>query len=293
MTVSKRLPGLVLTVLSLLGHPALAADTSCGGQSCEESVCSSSDVLLCSDWNNGSYDGWSFSANRYSNGGDAGDVVASKGMNGTRAVEFKIKPAYDQTIWFGTGIPATSGPLHERMMVKFSPGYQFMMVCGLQKQFYFERSNRIMVGVTKASDMGGSYAGQPNTVGVFGFDYYGHYVELPKQSGDSPTLIYPDRWYSVETMVDPSTKTVKQWIDGKLQMTRSGDSRFGDSTAVSSVQDTSWNGGDPSVCSKNTQTQYVWHDNHVIRRSYIGPIGSGGGTPPPSPTAPPAPTLLP
>jgi hypothetical protein len=291
MTVSKRLPGLVLTVLSLLGHPALAADTSCGGQSCEESVCSASDTVLCSDWNDGGTDGWAVSANSP----QRGSIQAGKGYNGTRGWESRIDVGYDQTVWFDRSISCGSGPCHSRMMVRFSPAYQFMMVCGLQKQFYFNKPDRIMVGVTKAKDMGGTYAGQPNTVGVFGFDYYGHQVELPNESGDVPTLIQPDRWYSLETMVDPSTKTVKMWIDGRLQMTRTGSSYFGSTGGVTSVQDTSWFGGDPTVCSKNTQTQYVYHDNHVIRRSYIGPVGSsGGGTPPPpSPVAPPAPTLLP
>jgi len=289
MKLSTWLSGLVFAALPLVGGSIQAADTRCGNGTCSESICSSTAVIECSDWNDRNNDGWAVSGNSPL----LGSILAGKGYNGSAGWESKINIGSDATVWFDKGISSTSGPLHERHMVMFSPGYQFMMVCGLQKQFYFNRSGgRVMVGVTKASDMGGAYAGQPNTVGIFGFDYYGHYVELPKQAGDQPTLIQTGRWYSLETMVDPSTKTVKMWVDGKLQMTRSGDSRFGDGSAVTSVQDTSWFGGDPNVCSKNTQVQYVYHDNHVISRSYIGPPG-GSSTPEPAPTAPPAPVLLP
>src|SRR4030095_5011814 len=171
MTMSKLPAGLLMTMIAFASNPALAADTNCGGAACEESICSSASVIECSDWNNGSYDGGAVSANAYTSGESKGGVVAGKGMNGTKGWEHKINVADADTVWFDKAVVTTNAPLYERMYVKFSPGYQFMMICGLQKMFYFNKTNRIMVGVTKASDMGGSYASQPNTVGLLGFDY--------------------------------------------------------------------------------------------------------------------------
>jgi len=55
MTLSKFL--IVLNVLFLcdlvLSCDALSADTICGTQSCSEAICSTPNVIECSDWNDG------------------------------------------------------------------------------------------------------------------------------------------------------------------------------------------------------------------------------------------------
>jgi len=138
-------------------------------------------------------------------------------------------------------------------------------------------THRIMLGVTAASDMGGSYSTLPDSVGVFGFDYRGHIVRIPDPNNpnDNPTLIYPNKWYAVEFMVQyqsASVNTVKIWVDGVLQMTRENyNDPYYDGSPFSDVQDTSWFGGSGS-CVQNPETQYVWRDNTVISTSYIGPI---------------------
>src|SRR5262245_1668103 len=160
MTISTRLAGLASLMLVCASNPMKAADTTCGSRQCEEAICSSADVVKCSDWNDLGFDGWSPFPHLYRDGGAYGDVVAGKGLNGTAAWEHKIQPYFDETMFEDTGISVGTGPLYARFYAKFSPGYQFMMICGLQKQFYFMQSGggRIMVGVTKAMDMGGTYA---------------------------------------------------------------------------------------------------------------------------------------
>ena len=84
-----------------------------------------------------------------------------------------------------------------------------------------------------------------------------------------------DRWYAVEVMThytSANRNVTKLWVDGTLQMVRENfnDTAF-NGTAFNGVKDTSWFGGIDS-CAQNTQTQYVYRDNHVVSRSYIGPI---------------------
>lgn len=299
MTTVRWLLGSSFTVLLFASSPAIAADVRCGSRTCEESICSSPSVIECSDWNDGSYDGWAVSGNRYSAGDEKGDVVANVGMGGSNGWEHKILAGEPGTIWFDKGLDLGTGPIHVRMYIKFSPGYEHEMNCGLQKMFYLNASrsdslaHRIMAGVTKASDLEGTYSGLDHSIGVFGFDYYGHVVVLPDQPGDKPVLIHPDRWYSVELMaqyIAPGKNTVKMWIDGQLQMERNDYGGWTDGTPFNQVQDTSWFGG-ANECAQNSSTQYVYKDNHVVSRSYIGPIGESGGEPLPA-SPPPAPQLL-
>lgn len=261
-----------------------AADTDCGGQACEETVvCSSSSVVKCSDWNNRSTDAWSVSPY----GG--GSIKPGVGYRGTAGWEDTISEGNHGTVYFDTPVSGVGhGPFHARFYIKFSPGYLFIPTCGLQKMFYLEaQANtfwRIMLGIAPANWMGGSYQSLPQTVGIFGFDYIGHTVRLPNQPGDNPVLIHPDRWYAVEIMAHWTSRTqnvVKIWVDGQLQMTRSNhdDGVWTTAHTFNRVQDSSHYGGNHPDCLP-VQTQYVYKDNHVLSKSYIGIIGTADNTPP-------------
>src|SRR5260221_6835894 len=59
-------------VYSLIARAAFAADTDCGGAPCKEAICSSPDVIQCSDFDNDSFDGWTVTTSNshlYRNGG--------------------------------------------------------------------------------------------------------------------------------------------------------------------------------------------------------------------------------
>ena len=146
---------------------------------------------------------------------------------------------------------------------------------------------RVMLGTTSANKFG-QFSSEPDTVGLYAFDWLGHIVRLPNQSGDNPVPIYPETWYAVEFMThyDGSNVTVKLWIDGVLQMTRteaaSGDPQW-ENGNWDLIQDTAWFGGANS-CNLLTEEQFVYRDNAVVSKSYIGPIGELIGNTPVPPT---------
>ena len=269
--------GTVLSVL-VLKRNATAREITCGGAPCEEAVvCGLPSTVACADWNNASTDGWAISP------WGGGSIKPGVGHGGTAGWEALIRQGEHGTIYFDRAIrDVAHGPLHARFYVKFSPGYIFIPTCGLQKMFYLDSHGggtywRIMLGVAPANWMGGSFAGLPQTVGVFGFDYVGHIMRLPDQPGDNPVLIHPNRWYSVEIMAHWTSRTqnvVKIWIDGRLQMTRDNfdDGHWTAAHVFSTAQDSSHYGGDGPACAP-VQTQYVYKDNHIISTKYIGPIG--------------------
>jgi hypothetical protein len=267
-----------------LQRDAFAADTTCAGLACEEAVlCASSFVIKCSDWNSGTLDGWSKNASE--------GLKPNIGFRGTPAWQATINKGDHSTLFFDTPVSGVGyGPLHARFYVKFSPGYLFMQSCGLQKMFYLDASItpywRIMLGIAPAYNMKGSYATLPQTVGVFGFDYIGHYIRYPDQPGDKAVLIYPDKWYAVEIMAHWTSRTqnvVKIWVNGQLQMTRSNhdDDVWTPAHTFTDVQDASYYGGNDPACVP-WQTQYVYKDNHILSKSYIGPGVLGSDQTPPT-----------
>lgn len=265
------------------------ADNSCGGSSCEESeTCAATGVFLCSDWNDGSYDGWATSSNLDSKGGKHGDIRSAVGINGTKGWAHEIYPAKAETVFYGNSvINGYKGPLYTRLYIRFSDNYVHGMVCGLQKQFYHKWLNsdgsetRIMLGSARASEISRNtsdkrFSGEPDSVGIMTFDWLGHHIEWPDQPGI--VLMQPGQWYSVEFMSEyrsnDGTMTVKVWVNGQLQIQRTVAAATASwkSGAWSGVQETSWMGGEDS-CNKITEQQQVFKDNVVISRNYIGPIG--------------------
>ena len=285
---------LSVLLVGLAATTAPGADLFCGNQPCEEAICSSSDVLLCSDWNDGDLDGWLYNQ---SYGGGIEDGV---GLNGTKGWRHQVTEGRGDTIFGDEGLSSFNlgyGPAYGRFYVKFSPGYLFMPKCGLQKMFYlrhFPPYWGIQIGVAPARKMVG-YSAYPDTVGVFAFDYPGHLTQYPERVGDNPVLVGSDQWYSVEFMLHWTSETVnvvRVWIDGELQMIREnvGASLWRVPTAqtpIDQVADSSYYGGAvPEVCGP-FQTQQVYKDNYVVSRSYIGPVNFT-----PDVTAPSVPTNL-
>lgn len=261
------------------------SDNSCGGSSCEESeICSAAGVFVCSDWNDGSYDSWATSSNLDSKGGKHGDIRSGVGINGTKGWAHEIYPGEATTVFYDIGgsIKGYKGPLYSRFYIRFSDNFVHGMACGLEKQFYQSWLNddgsktRIMLGSTKARNIP-KFSSEPSSVGLMAFDWLGHDIEMPDQSGDVAVAIQRNQWYSVEFMTDynsaAGTVTVKLWVDGQLQMQRTVAAATASwkSGAWTHVQDTSWMGGLDS-CNKAPEQQQVFKDNVVISRNYIGPI---------------------
>jgi hypothetical protein len=280
---------------------APATDTNCGGAACADPVCSRGDVITCSEWNNGSYDGWSVSA-LYST--VQGDLAANVGLDGTRGWELRTVPGYEDGRHFSRSIPSTN-VAHVRFYIRFSSNWHHTMDCGLHKLFYFWSQNethRQMLGIRRASfydsRLGGyaggpGAAGLPDTVGVFGFDYntasQTHNEMWPNKAGDQPVLIYPNTWYAVEMQVQVSpAKLVRLWVTRQggpttLQMTRTSfvvpagipgaGEQWTSNEPYTHVQQTSWYGGG-NACADAPAAQYTYQDNTVIATQYIGPFGS-------------------
>ena len=280
----KKITFIVFFCLFVSSKVVFGADNTCGNSSCEETaICSAAGVFVCSDWNDGSYDSWTTSSNLDSKGGRHGDIRSGVGINGTKGWAHEIYPGEATTVFYGnTAIQGYTGPLYTRLYVRFSDNYIHGMGCGLQKQFYHKWLNddgsttRIMLGSTKARDIP-KFSSEPSSVGLIGFDWVGHIVEGPDQSGDVAVAIQRNQWYSVEFMTDynsaAGTVTVKVWIDGQLQMERIAAAADASWKAGywTGVQDTSWMGGGDD-CNKAPEQQQVFKDNVVISRNYIGPI---------------------
>jgi hypothetical protein len=281
---------------------ARAADTSCGGVACEESVCARTDVFSCSDWNNGNYDGWSISA-LYSP--VQGDLAPNVGVAGSRGWQLLTVPGKEDGRHFTRSIPSTNA-VSARFYIKFSANWHHTMDCGLHKLFYFWSQNhthREMLGVRRASfynsRLGGyaggpGAAGLPDTVGVFAFDYNTtsdlHNEMWPNKAGDRPVLIYPNVWYAVEMRVQVApTKQVQLWVTPEngsptLQMTRTSfvvpagmpaaGEAWTSNEPYTSVQQTSWYGGG-DACADAPANQYTYQDNTVLAIEYIGPAAGG------------------
>jgi hypothetical protein len=256
----------------------------------EEAICSSSNVVVCADWNDGRKDGWALCL-------QPTGLKADVGVNGSVGMEHKIIAGEHGTLYYDKRFNSTAGPVHARHYVKFSNGYQFMYGGGYQKMLYLSRQDNgvsewrgVMLGVGPAHQLlDGAYKDLPRTVGVFGFDYVGHHIRVANKPGDNPVLIYGDRWYCVEMMVDwrgQGDNTIKVWVDGVLQMERNdyteaytGDSSWHPGELINHVKGDAHYGGQGKIYEP-PQDQYVWKDNYVVSRSYIGPIPgvSGGGT---------------
>ena len=283
----KSLSRLLLSLsLSLSSAVLFATDIICGDSSCEETqICARNDVFICSDWNDGKYDGWAISTNKDSSGGNRGDIYDGVGLNGSKGWAQKIKPGYAETIFMDNqqnGINGYKGPLYSRFYVRFSENFQHRMGCGLQKQYYQMWLNddstktRVMLGTDRVNIIS-KFSNLSSSVGVFAFDWLGHLVEIPDKASDNPVAIYPNRWYSVEFMTsynsNDETVTVKVWVNGQLQMERTATSEHASwrSGKWSYIHDTSWMGG-ADDCNKAPEEQIVYKDNAVTSKSYIGPI---------------------
>ena len=270
--------------LALFAVHAAAQDTQCGNRVCEESICASKDVLICSDWNDKTFDGWSVSSGGKS--GEAGALLDGVGTNGTVGWRHIIKPRLAPSVFYGQelGRFAYYGPLYSRYRTKFSKGFEFHQRCGMNKMFYHKRAkNRLMLGMDSWDKIDGS----STKYGVIGFDYYGHLVELPNGKTrspevkilgtDKPVKIESDRWYTVEWMTEVTADNrviVVIWIDGVRQMGRETSTDYARLVYEpwARVKQTDWAGGGDG-CTMNESTQYVYRDNTVISRSPIGLIG--------------------
>jgi hypothetical protein len=282
---------------------ALGADTSCGGSACAEPVCGRTDVISCSEWNNGSYDGWSVSA-LYSP--VEGDLAQGVGLAGSRGWNLKTVPGTEDGRHFSRSVPATNG-LYARFYIRFSSNWHHTMDCGLHKLFYFwsqNKTHRQMLGIRRASVYdsrlggyagGAGAAGLPDTVGVFAFDFdtpsQTHNEMWPNQSGDRPVFVYPNVWYAVEMRVQVQpTKIVQLWVTPEngpttLQMTRTSfvvppgipgaGEAWTSNESYTLVQQTSWYGGG-NACADAPAAQYTYQDNTVLAIQYIGPIAGAG-----------------
>ena len=288
-------PFLSVLLVGLAATTATGSDTLCGTQPCEETICSSPDVLECSDWNDGDFDGWTYAIRdgviRFN-----GRFEDGAGLNGTKGWVHPVTQGEHNTAYGGRVISGAGfGPLYARLYIKFSPGYRFLRWCGQQKMFYLRHDGgtfwRIMLGAAAAKRMGGIYGSDPDTVGVFAFDYIGHIERYPNQVGDNPVLLTGGRWYAVEIMAHWTSATVnvvKIWVDGQLQMTRENfdDGVWTTASGFNRVSDSSYYGGTGLACEP-LQDQIVYKDNYVVSKSYIGPVDFT-----PDVTAPSIPTNL-
>ncbi len=288
---------MTVSMLWLASSTALAADTECGEQACEEAICATSDVIVCSDWNDLSFDNWSVSSGADRKGGDRGDIYPGQGLNGTAGWNHNISVGVANSVFMGQGAAIAEaehrGPLYTRFYVKFSDNYNFNMHCGLQKMFYHTISSdggsqtRFMLGMESWNRI----EGDDVFSGVFGFDFYGHLVAIPNGESrypeieivgtDNPTRILPGVWYAVEWMTEVTDTHVfvKIWVNDELQMTRRTPNEFASLPVPGSgtwlrVKNDAWYGGGDG-CGQNTEEQAVFKDNHVISRSRIGMIGAG------------------
>ena len=109
--------------LLLLAFPGFSGDLQCGEGTCEESLCASPDVLECSDWNDGSFDGWSAAGGRYEQGGELGGLLPNAGLNGSAGWEHKIRIGNPRTMTISKNLDLGFGPIHFRTYLKFFPGY--------------------------------------------------------------------------------------------------------------------------------------------------------------------------
>lgn len=282
-----------LTILATIGFFAIAetvfaADNQCGSRTCEEAICATAPVLVCSDWNDGGFDGWAISSG--GKDGTAGAILEGVGYKGTTGWRHIVKPRKASSVFYGKTFGTYNGPLYSRYMTKFSKGFQFWQRCGLNKMYYHKRDmNRLMLGMDswdKIEEGGGTLAG------VVGFDYYGHLVELPNGKTRSPDVkiigtdipmkIVSDRWYTIEWMTEVTSKgrvIVVIWINGKRQMGRETSVEYARLRYEpwTRVQQTDWAGGGDG-CTMNESTQYIYRDNTVISKQPIGPVGSTTST---------------
>ena len=247
----------------------------------DREICSEPEIIECSNWDDGQFDGWVLSP------GGEGNIFSGAGLRGSSGWLITINRGSHGTLFFDKKLERgqiAHGPLHVRFYVKFSRDYLHIPACGLQKMMYLESTNtpqywRVMLGIQPARFLGEGFAALPETVGVFGFDYIGHRIELPNRPGDNPILIYPERWYCVEISAHWTSReknSVSVWVDGILQMSRRDhdDGVWTPGHLFSAVQDSSHYGGNSPECLP-VQTQFVFKDQHIISTSYIGPIESG------------------
>lgn len=117
-----------------------------------------------------------------------------------------------------------------------------------------------------------------DAVGVYGFDYPGHTVQLPNQPGDVPVLIHNDEWHSVEVELQytsSSSNRVKLYVDGILSITRINNTLWtggGSPIAFDRLRSDGWFGGGLAACGDFNHIQNFERDNLVVSKAYIGPI---------------------
>lgn len=255
-----------LTIPFVLGHSRISY--------AEEPICNRGDILLCEDWADGDYDGWS---------GGMRDpyvwaIVGTGGLTDANALKLTIPENGTSTAWPEHPITEQQGEVYARFYLRYEPGFVFNPGWSGGKVSYFRA-----LGAEGKQEWRVEIAlrGKENDTKGFLLVDLRHMESIdPSQpkyllnNNGNDIDIESGQWYAVELMVKPNTPGVKDgeiklWINGVLQLHYTGQNLRGNITrGVNSFWITSYFGGQATIHPE----QSVWYDNIVVSKNYVGPF---------------------
>ena len=179
---------------------------------------------------------------------------------------------------------------HVRFYQKFEQGYVF----GSQVKGYY-------LGSSSGNHVAKFQIRRYTTIPGYYTDSHWHYGFHTYSGGEQfisannvGQEVYPDEqvgeWHCFEFAVQPSTRSLKLWIDGDLKMDLTNSDLVEDYSPSSLLISMYYGYDADGSRSPKTQSEYI--DNIVISNSYIGPTGSSPPTSTTEISAPSAPTNL-